>query len=817
MKKHDFRNILILLSLGLSIILGILLSNNIFGANMDWINQHTVIPEYFRNYFYKTGKLIPDIIYNLGLGQNAFNFSYYGLLSPIILLSYLFPFLNMTTYIIISSIIIYLLSIYLFYRFLKPKFDIKLTTLLTLIFTCASPVLFHFHRQVMFVNYLPFLIMALINIDNYQKISNKIFLVLNILCMIFTSYYFSVSGILVIFIYYIFVNFEEPIKNKFRIVIPIVISILISSILLLPSLLAILNGRVSGENVLNLVELFIPNFNYSSILYGSYALGLFSIFIISIVYLILNKDKKFKFLGITLLVLITFPIFRYLLNGGLYVRSKILIPFIPMFILILGVFLNDLFTQKIELKKLMIPFLILLILGLLNFHLVYYLDLIATMLILLIYVKFKKSYIIVIPLILLSIITIVTSNIDEDYVSLDEYQTLTQNQNIIDKLLETDASFYRVAELDNTLYNVNRNFLNNHYKTSVYSSTINNNYKSFYYDVLKLNNNNYNNLILRDTNNIIFNSLVGVKYIISDNELGYGYSKISDKIYQNDYALSLGYASNNIYSLELFNNTKYPYNLKYLMNGIVVDEGNFNEIQDIVYEYDFDLLNSLLNKFPYEIKDGAYYIEVAHDDSFDIELDAELDNKLLFITIEGLESNSCSIDDISISINNQGNSLSCSSWLYHNQNYNFNYLINEEKLNKLNIFIKKGTYKIDSIKLYTMDIKYLSNNFDQMFNINIYDNKITGEINVTSDGYMTLTLPFDNSFNVFVDGKQVDFEMTNTAFIGFKVTKGYHNIEIVYKAKGLVLGSWLSGFGLLLFGIYLIMMLKSKNKFVKIK
>ena len=62
MKKQDYKNVLILLIFGLVFILGIFLGGNIFGSNMDWINQHTVIPEYFRNYFYETGKLIPDVI-----------------------------------------------------------------------------------------------------------------------------------------------------------------------------------------------------------------------------------------------------------------------------------------------------------------------------------------------------------------------------------------------------------------------------------------------------------------------------------------------------------------------------------------------------------------------------------------------------------------------------------------------------------------------------------------------------------------------------------------------------------------------------------
>lgn len=817
MKRKDYRNVIILLVLGLLVIAGVFSFGNIFGSNMDWINQHTVIPEYFRQYFYENQKFIPDIIYNLGLGENAFNFAYYGLLNPIILISYLLPFINMSTYIMITSIVLYLLSIYLFYFFLRPKFNIKLTTLLTLIFMCASPVLFQFHRQIMFVSYLPFLIMALINIDNYENKNSKIFLILNILCMILTSYYFSVGGILVILIYYIYLNFNKLIKDKLKIFIPIIISILISAVLLIPSLSAILNSRSTLSESINLLDLFIPTFNYSKVLYGSYALGLCSISIISMVYLLFKKENSSKFLGIILLVLISFPIFRYLLNGGLYIRSKVFIPFIPLVILSIGIFLKDLFEEKVDFKKLTLGVIVFAILGLFDFNLVYYLDLIATLLFLYLYYKFKREYIIVIPLIILSGVTVITSNLDEEYIKKSEYESLNRNNDTINNLIDSDHSFYRISELDNTLYNVNRSFSNNHYKTSVYSSTINSYYKNFYYNILNINNNNYNNLILRDTDNIIFNRLVGVKYVVSDKALDYGYSKISDNVYQNDYALTLGYASNNVYSLDTFNSLNYPYNLKYLLNGIVVDSNNNNDIVDIIEEYSFDLISEIEKFVTLEKRNHSYYLELNSDKSFTIPLDSVLENKLLFISINGLESDSCNNDDISIIINDQENSLSCSTWLYHNQNYTFKYLINSDNLSELNMTIKKGSYKIDSINLYTMDIKYLDSTFDEMTNIKINDNEITGNIDVTSDGYMTLSLPYDDSFKVFVDEQQIEIEKVNTAFIGFKITEGSHNIKVVYGASGLDLGKIVSIFGLLLFVTYVIVLLKKQNNFVKMK
>ena len=47
----------------------------IFGSRVDWISQHSVLPDYFRRRFYQTGDLFPDIAWNLGGGQNIYNFS----------------------------------------------------------------------------------------------------------------------------------------------------------------------------------------------------------------------------------------------------------------------------------------------------------------------------------------------------------------------------------------------------------------------------------------------------------------------------------------------------------------------------------------------------------------------------------------------------------------------------------------------------------------------------------------------------------------------------------------------------------------------
>ena len=71
------------------------------GSRIDWVSQHTIFPEYFRNLFYETKQLFPNFAPHLGAGENIYFLSYYGLWNPIILVSYLFPHIPMYLYLII--------------------------------------------------------------------------------------------------------------------------------------------------------------------------------------------------------------------------------------------------------------------------------------------------------------------------------------------------------------------------------------------------------------------------------------------------------------------------------------------------------------------------------------------------------------------------------------------------------------------------------------------------------------------------------------------------------------------------------------------
>ncbi len=198
MKKY--RNYLIIILYGLALTILLVGLNNVYGSKTDFINQHIVIPQYFRQIFYQTQNLLPNFVFNLGAGQNIFNYSYYGLLSPIILISYLLPFVKMSTYIMVASVILYLASGILMYVFLKNnKFDEKISLFSALLLLSTAPLTFHFHHHIMFVWYLPFLILSLIGVDKYLNKNKSLLLIISIFLIIMTNYYYSIPSIIVIF------------------------------------------------------------------------------------------------------------------------------------------------------------------------------------------------------------------------------------------------------------------------------------------------------------------------------------------------------------------------------------------------------------------------------------------------------------------------------------------------------------------------------------------------------------------------------------------------------------------------------------------
>lgn len=84
------------------------------------------------------------------------------------------------------------------------------------------------------------------------------------------------------------------------------------------------------------------------------------------------------------------------------------------------------------------------------------------------------------------------------------------------------------------------------------------------------------------------------------------------------------------------------------------------------------------------------------------------------------------------------------------------------------------------------------------------DSHIRGEIQAPEDGCLLMTIPFENGWELTLDGKKQEFRKADLGFIGIPVSKGNHTVELNFRAPLLYEGILLSGVFWLIYLIYCI-------------
>ena len=105
----------------------------------------------------------------------------------------------MSDYLIAASFTCLASAVVLLYFWLiKRGFSQTVSFLTALLFLLSAPMIFQSYNQIMFVNYMPFLCMALWGVDSFLEKRKTASLFIRCILMIMTSFYFSIGGILVL-------------------------------------------------------------------------------------------------------------------------------------------------------------------------------------------------------------------------------------------------------------------------------------------------------------------------------------------------------------------------------------------------------------------------------------------------------------------------------------------------------------------------------------------------------------------------------------------------------------------------------------------
>ena len=820
----------------------------VFGSKVDWISQHSVLPDYFRQQFYNTGQLFPEFAANIGGGQNIYNFAYYGLYSPVVLISYFLPFVKMSDYMMAAGVISLLAAVLLFYKwFLRRGITSRLSFLTALLFLLSGPMIYHSYNQIMFVNYMPFLCLAFLGVDRCFEKQKAGLYTISVFLMILTSFYFSIGGMfaLVLYVIYRYTEGKEKlgenikilgfVSDGFRFLLPMLTAVLMSAVLLVPTAMALAGGREGGHKRA-LSALLIPEIPIFRVVYTPYGIGLTTLAITVLITGLTYRKLYEKFLHIACIVILAVPLFAYLLNGGLYIRDKVMIPFLPLLCYLIATYLEKQKRREISFWAGALPFLLTIVLVYMGREQGKYSEYLGWVLVdalvmlvcyLIFYWKKFDWVLIVVPIGFLALYGVVLHKSADKMIEPAFYEEVTNKQirTEIEELTEKENGFYRMEQSGTTnenAANLNRIWNMQQYVSSIYSSSYNPAYQKFRTGTFLVEQPFRNVLMQSVTENPIYQKLMGVKYILSKQEItGYQQEKkVGDvTVYKNEEVLPIAYVTNQMISEKAYEDLAFPYSqlafLRFAVGKSVNDTGNPKE-----------MLNSQVKETGAEIPiedtqaiekvEDGYHIKSKEIQNVKLKISEEAQKEeILFVQFE--LKNYKRSKDVSVWLAGVKNKLSAGSHIYYNGNTTFTYAVNlKAGQTEVNLGLGAGNYEIRNLRCYIGNtdesLKTLCQSEFRVDKAQTKGNRIVGSVDGVKDGYLITSIPYDEHFEVKIDGKDVKYEKVNTAFLGVKMPDGTHEVEIVYHAPGLKMGKVLSVTGLLLLAG---MMLWNKKKAYK--
>lgn len=862
MKKWFYPVSLILLFIIL--ITAVIPDGYVYGSNTDWLSQHVTLAETIRNACLEQHTLLPSWI-GLGGGSNGYQFAYYSFLRPDILIGCLLPQIPMVDIIIGYMTAVYLCSVLLVYIWLRAERISPLLAWLGSMLFMTAGCLFHMHRQIMFVNYLPFLLLAFLCI---RKQRYK-WLPLCLLLICLSSFYFSISAFAAVGWYWYRTEGKRFWRGSFlkRYIPAAALAAAMAAALLLPTALVLLEHSRLGTDagLLKLLELFGPNPVFNNILFNEYGMGLTLICFYAI--LAGLKIKNFRKDSILFLMFGMFGIFSYVLNGTLYTRPKILIPFMPL--VILHCVRCAEICRKTEApvpvpesdsrspKQVRIygaqvpplwPFAVMLPVSLLWFSQEQFpwilLDL-AILFCLCLAIRPRRKYarpsfaaasgwLTAVLLLISPVGMYLTTAGTEDWVEESEISPgftadeLRQVQ--FDPLYHFDSLLRPLVdgnELNTSLH-----------RSTMYSSVTNGEYSELYYDTLMTPVRINNRVALLTSDNPFMLNLLGVRYLeTTDGHIPAGYETIlksgENVIVENPDVLPSVYFTDDTVSQEWFDTLDPLQKLDIITRKTVVEDSSREGSQDSSTDSSQSSSQNGAaggsaedNMRPYSPElsqtDLPEGLDISRTDSgWEIRAEKECTLPLDIgnpqpggIVLCQFKVENLTTQAVVIDINNIRNKLSGMFAPYPNGNDQFHYQFSADSstgVDRLEITFSKGHYRLNDIQWYLYDQSLLNQkNYTPLTadqstgsgSTGIMDTKYT--ITAENNGYLVTSIPMQNGLEILVDGKPSDLVRVNQAFAGTYLEKGEHTIEFCFFPPGKTAGCAVSTAASIGYVVYLL-------------
>ena len=674
-----------------------------------------------------------------------------------------------------------------------------------------------------------------LGIDKLLEKKPLLFYITLTLSIIF-NYYIGYMTCIASLIYYVYQSYLKENKIKKEEIIYcikyILISVLTSSIILIPSIFSLMQGKANGmlgEFVPNqrfalldlITRFYIGTFKNSDILGTLPNVYISVMMTFLVIYYFFNKNIKKKekqasliLIGVFTLGFVFSPIntiwHTFKNPVGFPFRYSFMFDFILLIIAYKSI-LNIKEIDKTFIKKFLLyaTLLTLLIDKLLYTKSMYY-KIIGTLILMTIYIiylsKKKNKELSKLIILLITIEMSINGGItvyNIKYQNKEKYNKfITETGNIIDKINKQENTLFRLEK--DYSYSSNDQLLLNYNGISHFSSTYEGNTNKFLGNNLGIFNRfyvtNYNGSTL------VTNSLLNIKYLLSKKELNY-YKKLETNYdintYENIYNLPLGFMVNN----DIKNLKLEKYNPFENQNKILKSMNQNIENVFIKNNYTLELNNLKID----ENEKKLTYKKINPNEKASIKIKLTTENKGILYGYMSCSKfkkvdvllNGKSIIDITDENGYEANTLELG-------NYEPNETI------ELEFVLLEDTIKPKDFMFYTLD----SNKFNNAINILKGNNElkiieynkdyIRTNINTQKQNQVLYTsIPYDKGMKIILDGKEIEPIKIFDTLIGIELPKGNHVIEFKYTPRGFKEGAIISIIGI---GLFILSNKKDKKK-----
>ncbi|MDY4346094.1 YfhO family protein [Streptococcus sp. BJSWXB5TM5] len=301
------------------------------------------------------------------------------------------------------------------------------------------------------------------------------------------------------------------------------------------------------------------------------------------------------------------------------------------------------------------------------------------------------------------------------------------------------------------------------------------------------------NLNLRYANNtIIADSLFGISYNISEaypDKYGFhpSYQKDNLTLYKNQFALPIAFATQSLYKDVTFNDHTLDNQTQFLNQIAGLNEEYFYPI-----DHHTDSGDSVVNLNGTDTEDAtiSYSIEVP-------------DNSQVYLSMTKLNFSNDKKKQVDIIINGEKKSFTTdNAFTFFNLGYTENKQIFDIQVkfpgNAQVSFESPTFYRLDT-KKYTEAISKIKEN---PVEVSSYKNKVTVNYKVKNETSIFFTIPYDQGWSAYQNGKKLQIQQAQTGFMKIDVPEGEGTITLSFIPKGFIAGASCSLIAIIVFIFY---------------